>query len=198
MSNINTLPTEILSKFCLLAVDAQNPDSCSRSLLCAIARSSKRLNDVVTPILYRELQIHTESDDEVPLELDTLYHNPTQLLSYIETVYVDFSDFQEELPPRIFWTRITPEPKSTLCSVDLPRAWGVPLKISNIMWKVPQKSERLNSWWLTRLIILNASTLKSLRMKVTPNNRESDVDLRKSEKPPIANADIAINSIANR
>ncbi|KAF3287045.1 hypothetical protein TWF132_008731 [Orbilia oligospora] len=60
---------------------------------------------------------------------------------------------------------------------------GVPLRISNIIWKGPQKSERLNSWWLTRLITLNASTLKSLGMKVTPNNRESDVDLRRSEKP---------------
>ncbi|KAF3152654.1 hypothetical protein TWF569_002958 [Orbilia oligospora] len=85
--------------------------------------------------------------------------------------------------------------KSTKHNVDLGSAvilvqkgrggssWGVPLRISNIIWKGPQKSERLNSWWLTRLITLNASTLKSLRMKVTPNNRESDVDLRRSEKP---------------
>ncbi|KAK6526095.1 hypothetical protein TWF281_011133 [Arthrobotrys megalospora] len=185
MANLNALPAEILAQILLLV------EECSRSSLCDVALSSKRLNTVATPILYRELAISTQYEDKIPIKIETLYHHPAELLSFARSIVIGMGRIRGGYCGKPFWYRAAylrsgrwtfdDEPCMSLAS--LPPEWGAQLRVSNIVWSSPASSRTINNQWLTKFITMNASTLTSLKMTMSPKNNDLDINLWISKMP---------------
>ncbi|KAK6507946.1 hypothetical protein TWF481_006365 [Arthrobotrys musiformis] len=179
MANLNDLPTEILDE--IFSLISQS----SRSSLCHLARSSKRLNNIVTPILYEELHISTLADDEIPNEVQKLYHDPVPLFSFVRTIFINFSEIRGSQSKKPFWSGNAPDSGPAASLVNLPPVWGAQMKFTNIIFKGPNFSPNTppldmsedetrlglipGTYWLMELITLNASTITSLKITVAPN-----------------------------
>ncbi|KAK6343685.1 hypothetical protein TWF730_011274 [Orbilia blumenaviensis] len=186
MASLNSLPIEILDEIALLVAED------SSTSLCSLARSSKRLNVVATPLLYREVLLRNAGDDTIPGQIQALYNNPAQLFSFIRKVYVGLGQIRGAYRGLYtpFWRRDAfqqennaPRDASTKSMVDLPPNWESRMKISVIIWRCLVYCPRLKNQWLIKLIVLNASTLTTLRMTIPPKSANYTGRLITSELP---------------